>query len=1445
MIEYYNVANIMITKNISKKNMEKKTIAVYITVIFIIGAFTPSVISDPTDYWFGFNTQWTASQPLDNTIRGIIATLTYSGTAESISAYLKKSSGTTGTWNINCSLYYASNNTFLAATTGRNIDLTKSWTWYTFDFPNPKPVITAGESYYILAFANDAAGTVNAQIAFGSSPGNTQYYKTDQTYPLWPSTITGFTTLNNYAISIYCSYTVTSTNRPPVISGNIPLNGSTNIPLHPTVSVYIEDQDGDNIHCDWYISNNGVDWIWKQSNDTINSSIFYYYNDASDYSTTYYWKVTANDGTFNVSNIYYFITQSNINNWFGFNTQWTASQPLDNTIRGIIATPTYSGTAESISAYLKKSSGTTGTWNINCSLYYASNNTFLAATTGRNIDLTKSWTWYTFDFPNPKPVITAGESYYILAFANDAAGTVNAQIAFGSSPGNTQYYKTDQTYPLWPSTITGFTTLNNYAISIYCSYSTSLVNNSPIISSPNPSNGMSNVPISLSELTFSLVDLEGDLMNYTVETSPSIGSKNENNIGNGTKTIPISNLEYSKTYYWFVNATDPNGSGNWTKKTYSFTTVENTENAEPVISNPYPHNQEAPYNPRLTVSVYDPDNDPLTVVFRTNASGTWTTLGTYTGGNKVYTQDAVGMNTKNKTYYWSVNVFDGAVWVNKTYYFTAQAFVLKWSNNINVNTKRSPLASDVDRDGIYEVFVIGDNHIWCLNGSTGVLRWRYDNDLLGYDNQMEIGDLNNDGIEELVASAKSRTIALHANNGTVYWNVKVESSNKNIVIADIEGNKYPYVYIASDNITQGENGTGRVRKLRGTDGTVLAEAFIFRPCYGSLSFADSDNDGKFELYSTDRSYTLGNPSAGRGMICFDADTLKILWYCDMVTCSSHCQILVDVNNDGILDSVAMQEGYPVGDIYVIDGKTWDKMIGKPWGVPENLTAHSQPSVYDIDNDGNLELITCSGDVPKVWDLGSWTLENTSLASAAEPPKMGNVIGDQNLEIINTRHITSSSIYIYNNLFQLVETIPTSAQAHTLIQDLDKNGRNELVLISGDGSIKVYETSGVAPEKLPRTNSQFFSERRTAAAVYIPPPGAPQPIIKEISPLNNSQDVQFNPILSARVIDFHYDLMNITISTNASGSWTNVATFNNVGNGWYNYTPTNMDQPSKTYYWRVTAVDPYADNIVTSETYSFTTNTPPQITNIIATPSVISPGQYVNISCNVIDNSLVNVVKVNVTYPDGNTTMNLTASGGNAEWELLAYDDFETGWGNYTDGGTECYLYSGNNSYQGNNSALIQNFWDLDSSFILTQSVDVDTPRYTSLKIDFWFKAQNLRDRENLWIKYYDGKNWRLVLDLLAGRDFVNDQFYHITTWINETDYNFPKDMKIRFQCDASNSNDQIYIDQVSIYATKAQGPKYYLNNSYTQEGIYQYFIWASDTNGNSITSNVQTFEVKI
>jgi len=155
-----------------------------------------------------------------------------------------------------------------------------------------------------------------------------------------------------------------------------------------------------------------------------------------------------------------------------------------------------------------------------------------------------------------------------------------------------------------------------------------------------------------------------------------------------------------------------------------------------------------------------------------------------------------------------------------------------------------------------------------------------------------------------------------------------------------------------------------------------------------------------------------------------------------------------------------------------------------------------------------------------------------------------------------------------------------------------------------------------------------------------------------------------------------------------------------------------------------------------------------------------------------------------------------------EWTELTYDDFESGWGNYTDGGGDCSLYTyGTYAHQGSNAADIQDNSGVSSSFYHTNGIDVHTPGYTQLKVEFWYIPISMdNSTEDFWLQYYDGTDWNTVETWARGVDFDNGTPYNPTVYINESSYTFPTDMKIRFMCDASNNQDDVYIDEIRVSA---------------------------------------------
>lgn len=215
-----------------------------------------------------------------------------------------------------------------------------------------------------------------------------------------------------------------------------------------------------------------------------------------------------------------------------------------------------------------------------------------------------------------------------------------------------------------------------------------------------------------------------------------------------------------------------------------------------------------------------------------------------------------------------------------------------------------------------------------------------------------------------------------------------------------------------------------------------------------------------------------------------------------------------------------------------------------------------------------------------------------------------------------------------------------------------------------------------------------------------------------------------------------------------------------------------------------------------------------LTGVLQEGDLVTP-PTVNTSVNTITPYEITSAQISINStstgvdPD-NVTLYYRWSNNNwtTSWTMLTYDDFENDFGNYSIGGGDCSLYTGGTfAHQGNNAADIQDNSGDSSSFYHTSGIDVDTPGYTSIKVDFWFYAVSMEVGRDFWVQFYDGSSWNTVADYDSGDEFVNGQFYHEIVWINETDYTFPSDMKIKFRCDALNDIDDVYIDEIYINVT--------------------------------------------
>jgi hypothetical protein len=598
-------------------------------------------------------------------------------------------------------------------------------------------------------------------------------------------------------------------------------------------------------------------------------------------------------------------------------------------------------------------------------------------------------------------------------------------------------------------------------------------------------------------------------------------------------------------------------------------------------------------NPTLSVTVTDPNARLMTVIFlEQNMTGTWVLRTCENVPDGTYYANATQMRELGTTYYWGVSVTNGVDWTNKTYALTTTTQMLqqKWVASAGSGVA-GVLAADTNGDGKDEVIYAGKGAVIVLDGTDGSQLWSYaDSAIISPQSQM--ADLDHDGILEIIVPLESPAglLVLHSNNGSFYWrrtDLGAETFS-GPVIFDIEGNGHPTIFFGSTDTGHGLLGTGRLTALS-YNGTILHQTFSWRPCSGGLSLADADQDGEFEVYTSDRYayFTPDNPWAdndyGRGVQCYWARNLTLRWSRPDIFCSSQKPMIADANNDTKLDVITgdLNGGWWV--LNATDGSTVNRVSSV------QAPSHYQPSVYDIDNDGHLEIMTSDGSEEAinndtvVYDLFNKTLKaDLALGHSHYGPQVGDVNGDGLMEIIAA---TENGLFIVNGNYTILTQISgfNTTLNYAVLQDIDGDAYNELIITTLSGKIYAYDTPGRRSDPRPRTEVQFYSEYRRGAAEYVKPQTGPAPVILSPNPQDFATDVPFSiSKLEFTLIDYQGDLIfyNITTSPNicigsTSGTGTNGRYYVSIGNL----------LPSTRYVWNITATD----GLHTSNTtYSFTT-----------------------------------------------------------------------------------------------------------------------------------------------------------------------------------------------------------------------------------------------------------------
>ncbi|NRB60344.1 MAG: hypothetical protein HRU50_10470 [Winogradskyella sp.] len=154
-------------------------------------------------------------------------------------------------------------------------------------------------------------------------------------------------------------------------------------------------------------------------------------------------------------------------------------------------------------------------------------------------------------------------------------------------------------------------------------------------------------------------------------------------------------------------------------------------------------------------------------------------------------------------------------------------------------------------------------------------------------------------------------------------------------------------------------------------------------------------------------------------------------------------------------------------------------------------------------------------------------------------------------------------------------------------------------------------------------------------------------------------------------------------------------------------------------------------------------------------------------------------------------------------QLPITDDFESGWGNWIDGGNDSRRPN-STLLNGNRHLMLRD----DSNSSIATTVSLDLTSYSDVTVAFIYRTQSFDNGERYELQYSDddGTSYATIAQFRRGTEFAsNNTQYSTSITIDTESYSFSANARFRLRSFGEEDSERVRIDDITISGTSSSG----------------------------------------